>query len=62
MLSFQCQHVAAPDVLCVVPGVEVLLDEEAAVVGGGNHSHATQDLQDSISAGNFPEWKLYIQV
>ena len=30
-------------------------------MGGGNHSHATQDLQDSIAAGDYPEWTLCIQ-
>lgn len=39
-----------------------MLEEEAMVVGGKNHSHATQDLYDSIAAGNYPEWKLYVQV
>ncbi|MCH1921892.1 catalase, partial [Shewanella sp. A3A] len=42
-------------------GVKSLLDDEAVTVGGTNHSHATQDLYDSIAAGNFPEWKLFIQ-
>ncbi|XP_065622108.1 catalase isozyme 1-like [Quercus suber] len=42
-------------------GIKCLLDEEAIKVGGANHSHATQDLYDSIAAGNYPEWKLYIQ-
>nr|QXE96797.1 catalase [Caragana microphylla] len=42
-------------------GVKCLLEEEAIRVGGTNHSHATQDLYDSIAAGNYPEWKLYIQ-
>lgn len=28
---------------------------------GTNHSHATKDLYDSIAAGNYPEWKLFIQ-
>lgn len=42
-------------------GVKCLLEEEAIRVGGSNHSHATKDLYDSISAGNYPEWKLYIQ-
>ncbi|CAJ2642841.1 unnamed protein product [Trifolium pratense] len=42
-------------------GVKCLLEEEAIKVGGSNHSHATQDLYDSIAAGNYPEWKLYIQ-
>ena len=39
-----------------------LLEDEAVTVGGGNHSHATQDLQDAIAAGDYPEWTLYIQV
>ncbi|RWW61524.1 hypothetical protein BHE74_00031416 [Ensete ventricosum] len=42
-------------------GVKSLLEEEAVTVGGNNHSHATQDLYDSITAGNYPEWKLFIQ-
>lgn len=49
--------------LCTPPaGVKNLLEEEAVVVGGSNHSHATQDLYDAIAAGNYPEWKLLIQV
>ena len=43
-------------------GEENLLDDEAVLVGGKNHSHATQDLQDSIAAGDYPEWQLCIQV
>nr|ADC95629.1 catalase [Bruguiera gymnorhiza] len=43
-------------------GVKNLLEDEAIKVGGSNHSHATQDLYDSIAAGNYPEWKLYIQI
>ncbi|KAH0900761.1 hypothetical protein HID58_040264 [Brassica napus] len=43
-------------------GVKSLLEEDAVRVGGTNHSHATQDLYDSIAAGNYPEWKLFIQV
>ncbi|RRT36223.1 hypothetical protein B296_00057890, partial [Ensete ventricosum] len=43
-------------------GVKCLLEDEAIVVGGKNHSHATQDLYDSIAAGNYPEWKLFVQV
>ncbi len=39
-----------------------LLEDEAVVVGGSNHSHATQDLYDAIAAGDYPEWKLLIQV
>lgn len=43
-------------------GVKNLLEDEAITVGGSNHSHATQDLYDAISAGDYPEWKLLIQV
>ncbi|THG11456.1 hypothetical protein TEA_005520 [Camellia sinensis var. sinensis] len=43
-------------------GVKCLLEEEAIKVGGANHSHATKDLYDSIAAGNYPEWKLFIQI
>ncbi|KAJ9542035.1 hypothetical protein OSB04_028541 [Centaurea solstitialis] len=43
-------------------GVKCLLEDEAVKIGGTNHSHATQDLYDSIAAGNFPEWKLFCQV
>ncbi|XP_038884399.1 catalase isozyme 3 [Benincasa hispida] len=42
-------------------GVKSMLEDEAVRIGGTNHSHATQDLYESIAAGNFPEWKLYIQ-
>ena len=38
------------------------MDEEAAAVGGANHSHATQDLYESIEAGDFPEWTLFVQL
>ncbi|KAK9834741.1 hypothetical protein WJX74_008896 [Apatococcus lobatus] len=43
-------------------GVKNLLEDEAITVGGSNHSHATQDLYDSIAAGDFPEWKLMVQI
>jgi catalase len=43
-------------------GVKNLLEEEAIIVGGTNHSHATKDLIESIEAGNFPEWKLLVQI
>lgn len=48
--------------VCGAAGVKNLLEDEAVVVGGSNHSHATQDLYDSIAAGDYPEWKLLIQV
>jgi catalase len=45
----------------LLSGERNLLDDEAIQVGGTNHSHATQDLYDNISAGQYPEWTLYIQ-
>lgn len=42
-------------------GVKNLTPEEAVVVGGTNHSHATKDLTDAIAGGKSPEWKLFIQ-
>lgn len=45
----------------VVTGVKCLLEDQAVVVGGTNHSHATKDLYDSIAAGDYPEWTLMIQ-
>ena len=42
-------------------GVKCLADDLAVQVGGKNHSHATQDLYESIAAGNYPEWTLKIQ-
>ncbi|GLJ11996.1 hypothetical protein SUGI_0181690 [Cryptomeria japonica] len=42
-------------------GQKFMMDEEAVIVGGTNHSHATKDLSDSIASGNYPEWRFYIQ-
>lgn len=42
-------------------GLKFLLDDEAVIVGGTNHSHATKDLYDAIASGNYPQWKLCIQ-
>lgn len=42
-------------------GVECLIGDEPARVGGANHSHATQDLYDAIERGEYPEWGLWIQ-
>jgi len=42
-------------------GTHSLLDDEAAVVQGNCHSHATKDLYESIAACDYPEWTLCIQ-
>jgi catalase len=47
--------------LLLFAGVKCLLEDEAVTVGGSNHSHATQDLYDAIAAGDYPEWRLFIQ-
>ncbi|XP_047261191.1 catalase-like [Capsicum annuum] len=39
-----------------------MTEEEAIRVGGTNPSHSTKDLYYSIAAGNYPEWKLFIQI
>ena len=42
-------------------GVQCLTDDQAVLVGGKDHSHATRDLTEAIDRGEFPEWKLFIQ-
>ncbi|MEW5319233.1 MAG: hypothetical protein WDW38_010398 [Sanguina aurantia] len=42
-------------------GTKNMLEAEAITTGGSNHSHATQDLIESIAAGDYPEWTLAIQ-
>lgn len=42
-------------------GIKSLSDDEAANVGGRNHSHATQDLIKAIDAKEFPAWRMMIQ-
>ena len=37
-------------------GEKYLLDDEAVMVGGANHSHATKDLFDAIAAGACVCW------
>lgn len=43
-------------------GVHNLLDDEAKHIGGEDFSHATTHLIESIESGNFPAWRLCIQV
>lgn len=42
-------------------GTQNLMDDEAVVVGGTNHSHATKDLYEAVANGDYPEWTLMIQ-
>ncbi len=43
-------------------GAENLTREEAARLAGTDPDHATRDLFQSIKNGDFPAWKVYIQV
>jgi catalase len=42
-------------------GEKNLMDDDAVIVGGKNHSHATADLFEAIEKGDFPEWQFAIQ-
>ena len=62
-MLLSCRLKSMPsDIETSCAGVKNLLEDEAITVGGSNHSHATQDLYDAIGAGDYPEWKLLIQV
>ncbi|WP_342511817.1 catalase [Sporosarcina sp. FSL K6-1522] len=43
-------------------GIENLTDQEAEVVVGKDRESHQRDLYDNIENGNFPKWKMYIQV
>ena len=46
---------------CMLAGEKSLLDPDVPAVVGACHSHATKDLYESIAAGDYPEWGLFIQ-
>ncbi|MFW0739858.1 catalase [Flavobacterium sp. T12S277] len=43
-------------------GVRNLTAVEASELQGKDFQHATVDLYDNIRKGNFPQWKLYVQI
>src|SRR5690625_5434161 len=43
-------------------GIENLTDEEAAKVIGVDRESSQRDLFDAIERGDFPKWKLYVQI
>lgn len=45
-----------------VLGNETLTAKEAEELAGSNPDHATQDLFNAIEEGNYPEWKVYVQI
>ncbi len=45
-----------------VLGNETLTAEEAEEIAGSNPDHATDDLFNAIEKGDYPEWKVYVQI
>ena len=43
-------------------GIENLSDEEAAKLIGMDRESAQRDLFDNIEKGNFPKWKMFVQI
>lgn len=43
-------------------GIKNLSNEEAAKINGMNREYHGQDLYDAIERGDYPKWKMYIQV
>lgn len=43
-------------------GIENFTREEAIKMAGENPDYATEDLYNAIEQGNFPAWKLYVQI
>ncbi|BAK81563.1 catalase [Candidatus Arthromitus sp. SFB-rat-Yit] len=43
-------------------GIKNLTDEEAEIITGKDREAHQRDLYDSIEKGNYPRWKMYIQV
>ena len=43
-------------------GIKNLSQEEANQIQSTNFNHATQDLQDAISRGDYPEWEMFVQI
>ena len=43
-------------------GIENLSDEEAALLVGSDRESHQRDLMNAIDEGNFPKWKMFVQV
>lgn len=43
-------------------GIKNFVDDEATKLAGDNPDYAQEDLLNAIAAGDFPKWKMYIQV
>lgn len=45
-----------------VLGNKTFTNDEAVKMAGENPNHATEDLYEAIKAGDYPEWKVYVQI
>ncbi|ODN41666.1 catalase [Piscirickettsia litoralis] len=43
-------------------GIQCLSGEEAAKITGENSDHAQEDLVQAIAKGDFPKWRVYLQI
>lgn len=43
-------------------GIKNLTNEEANAINGVNREYHGQDLYEAIESGNFPKWKMYVQI
>jgi catalase len=43
-------------------GIKNLTQKEAEAIQATNFNHATQDLQEAIDRGDFPEWDMFVQI
>ena len=43
-------------------GIKTLIREEATRLAGEDPDHATRDLYESIKKGEYPAWKVYVQI
>ncbi len=48
--------------LKTMQGIKNLSTEEAVSLAGTNPDYATQDLFEAIESGNFPQWKVHVQI
>ena len=48
--------------LKTMQGIKNLSAEEAIRLAGTNPDYSTQDLFEAIEAGNFPQWRVYVQI
>lgn len=62
MINAEGQRVWVKFHMKSVQGIENLTDQEAVEIVGVDRESHQRDLMEAIDAGNFPKWKMYIQV